>query len=324
MNSLVALDEVKAAGFTAFEFWHWQEKDIDALAKKAAALGLNCAGLCTKSFKLTEPEQRETLIQGLRESIVQAKKMGASFLITQSGNDTGAARQLQRQSIVDGLKAAAPLLEAAGITLLLEPLNAKIDHPGIYLEYSDEGFEILKHVGSPNVKLLFDIYHQQITEGDIIRRMISHIGEIGHIHCAGNPGRHELDSGELDFGRIFKALKSAGYNAYAGIEYFPSEAAAAGLGRLRIPLANSSILILSIAFPYAAGDAAFSEELAVRINDLRAIAGDYFSSLPAGSLHQIDEEAAKQEILRRFNANLRLGQITVIYFSDMMVIDASF
>ena len=232
MDSLSALEHVKAAGFNAFEFWTWPERDIDALAKKAAVLGLGCAGFCTKSFNLTDPGQRAVYLSGLKESIACAKKMGASILITQSGNDTGAERSFQRCSIIDGLKASAPMLEDAGITLLLEPLNGKIDHQGIYLESSGEGFEIIELAGSPNVRLLFDIYHQQITEGDIIRRLTSHIGEIGHIHCAGNPGRHELDSGELDFRQIFKALESAGYRGYTGIEYFPAGNAADGLMRL--------------------------------------------------------------------------------------------
>ena len=232
MDSLDALDELKNAGFGVFEFWHWKTRDMNALAKKAGDLGLICAGLCTSSFSLTDPAERGTFISCLKESIDQAKKIGAKSLITQSGKKTGAERSFQRQAIIDGLKAAAPMLEDAGITLLLEPLNAKIDHPGIFLESSDEGFEILKNVGSPNVKLLFDIYHQQITEGDIIRRITSHINEIGHIHCAGNPGRHELDSGELDYRRIFRAIEEAGYRGYAGIEYFPAEPAARGLKSL--------------------------------------------------------------------------------------------
>jgi flagellar basal body-associated protein FliL len=95
-----------------------------------------------------------------------------------------------------------------------------------------------------------------------------------------------------------------------------------GLGRLRIPLANSSILILSIAFPYSAGDIAFTEELAAKIGDLRNLASGYFSALPEETI-QIDEDAAKQEILRRFNSALRLGRIEVLYFSDLMVIDGS-
>ncbi|MDR2596697.1 MAG: flagellar basal body protein FliL [Treponema sp.] len=94
-----------------------------------------------------------------------------------------------------------------------------------------------------------------------------------------------------------------------------------GLGRLRIPLANSSTLILSIAFPYLANDIQFTEELAAKIDDFRIIAADYFSSLPAEKTIKIDEETAKTEILSLYNANLRLGRIETLYFSDMMIID---
>ena len=94
-----------------------------------------------------------------------------------------------------------------------------------------------------------------------------------------------------------------------------------GLGQLRIPLANSSTLILTINFPFNANDMAFAEELAAKIGELKAAAIDYFSSLPPANLNQINEDAAKQEILRRFNNNLRLGKITVLYFGNMLIVD---
>ena len=94
-----------------------------------------------------------------------------------------------------------------------------------------------------------------------------------------------------------------------------------GIGRLRIPLSNSSTLILSIAFPYSANDIIFSEELAAKITEFRAIASDYFSSLSEKDAKQINEEKAKAEILLRFNAILRLGRIEALYFSDMIVFD---
>ena len=97
-----------------------------------------------------------------------------------------------------------------------------------------------------------------------------------------------------------------------------------GLGRLRIPLSNSSTLILSIAFPYSADDTAFMEELAGKIGEFRAAAADYFSSLTAEKLINLDEEAAKQEILKKYNAGLRLGRIHTLYFSDMMIIESAF
>ena len=95
----------------------------------------------------------------------------------------------------------------------------------------------------------------------------------------------------------------------------------AGLGRLRIPLSNSTTLLLSVTFPYSANDTPFTEELAAKLGELKAIASEYFSALPEANIIQIDEEAAKQEILRRFNNTLRLGRIHTLYFGDMLVID---
>ena len=94
-----------------------------------------------------------------------------------------------------------------------------------------------------------------------------------------------------------------------------------GLERLRIPLSNSSILILSVSFPYSAKDVTFTEELAAKIGDFKTMITEYFTSLPAESTNQIDEELAKQEILKRFNANLRLGRIDALYFNDMTVLE---
>jgi flagellar basal body-associated protein FliL len=95
-----------------------------------------------------------------------------------------------------------------------------------------------------------------------------------------------------------------------------------GLERLRIPLSNSSTLLLSVAFPYSANDVPFTEELAAKIDDFKAIIMEYFSSLSAENANQINEEAVKQEILRRFNANLRLGRIDTLYFSDMNILES--
>ena len=94
-----------------------------------------------------------------------------------------------------------------------------------------------------------------------------------------------------------------------------------GLERLRIPLSNSSILILSVSFPYSAKDVTFTEELAAKIGDFKTMITEYFTSLPAENANQIDEELAKQEILKRFNANLRLGRIDALYFNDMTVLE---
>ncbi|MDR2786082.1 MAG: TIM barrel protein [Treponema sp.] len=229
-----ALEALKAAGFQAFEFWGWWDRNLDDLCAKARALGLSCAALCTRFISLTDPAQRNAYLAGLGETIEAAKKTGAKIIISQLGNDTGCRRDFQHRSIVAGLKAAVPLLEENnGITLAIEPLNGRVDHIGTYLESSDEGFEIVREVGSARVKLLFDIYHQQISEGDIISRIGANINSIAHVHAAGVPGRHELDQGELNYPAIFKVLDQKGYRGFVGLEYFPSQDVMSGLEKLR-------------------------------------------------------------------------------------------
>jgi hydroxypyruvate isomerase len=228
-----ALEKVKAAGFTAYEFWPWWDRDIAGLAEKADALGLVCTAFCTRFISLTDPGQRPAYLEGLKESIAAAKKLGSHLLISQVGNDTGAVRTFQHKSAAAGLKAAVPLLEESGVTLIIEPLNGKVNHPGTFLESSDEGFELVEESGSKNIKLLFDIYHQQITEGDIIRHVTANISRIGHFHAAGCPGRHELFTGELDYRNIFRAIDEAGYSGFTGLEYFPEGDAIPGLKQIR-------------------------------------------------------------------------------------------
>ncbi|MDR0670233.1 MAG: TIM barrel protein [Treponema sp.] len=227
-----ALEAVKAAGFDSFEFWAWWNRDLDSLRAKARNLGLSCAALCTRFVSLTDPAQRDAYLAGLNESIAAAKKLGAPILISQVGQDTGARRNFQRASVVAGLKAAAPLLEESGLTLAIEPLNGRVDHIGVFLQSSDEGFEIIRRTGSGSVKLLFDIYHQQITEGDILRRIGANLDSIAHFHAAGVPGRHELDQGELNYPAIFKALDGWAYRGLVGLEYFPSHDLMTGLKNL--------------------------------------------------------------------------------------------
>jgi hydroxypyruvate isomerase len=224
-----ALEAVKAAGYDRYEFWGWWDRDLEGLRTKAQNLGLTCHTFCTRSISLTDSAQRDRYLGGLKESIGVAKKLGAAFLISQLGQDTGARRSFQHKSAVAGLKAALPLLEESGITLAIEPLNGRVDHAGVFLESSDEGFDIVREVASDRVKLLFDIYHQQISEGDIISRINANLDHIIHFHAAGVPGRHELDRGELRYPAIFKALDERGYRGYTGLEYFPTAGTTAGV-----------------------------------------------------------------------------------------------
>ena len=232
--------EIAARGFSAVEFWGWWNIDTAAIAAAARENGQTITAICTRFIPLTDPARRGEYIDGLRETIGVAASLGCRTIISQSGNDTGDTRAVQHQSIVDGLRAAAPLLEAAGMTLVLEPLNP-LDHVGYYLRTSDEGFAIIREVKSPAVRLLFDVYHQQITEGDILSHILPNIGLIAHFHGAGVPGRHEMTSGELDYASIFAAIDGAGYDRHFGLEYFPVGDAAASLVDFRAHLAARGV-----------------------------------------------------------------------------------
>jgi hydroxypyruvate isomerase len=225
-----ALRVVTEAGIGAFEFWGWWEKNLDELLAARDAHGLKIAACCTKFISLVEPATRADYLAGLEESIAAAKRLNCPTLISQVGDHRqGAPRTDQHACLVQGLKKAAPMLEAAGVTLVIEPLNELVDHAGYYLVRSDEAFEIIDEVGSPRVKVVFDIYHQQISEGHVIHNITSNIEKIGHFHAAGNPGRHELTIGELHYPSIFEAIQATDYNGYVGLEYWPVKDTATGL-----------------------------------------------------------------------------------------------
>jgi len=225
-----SLTAIQKLGIGAFEFWAWWNKDIGQLAKLKQKLDLEVVTFCTKFVSLVDASKREEYITGLRESIEVAQQLDCKRLITQVGNEIpGMSRKVQRQHLIEGLKACVPLLEQSGITLLMEPLNIKVDHKGYFLYRSDEAFEIIAEVESNHVKILYDIYHQQITEGDLINTITQNLDKIGHFHAAGHPGRHELGNGEINYKAVFEAIRKAGYDGYVGLEYFPLSDPEAGI-----------------------------------------------------------------------------------------------
>ncbi len=218
------LDEVKAAGLGVFEFWGWRNRELDALARKKDEIGLELAAFsCETGGPLVATGSAEKFLPALKDSIAAAKKLGCRRLIVTVGNElANVPRRDQHQNIVTALKAGAPVCEDAGITLVLEPLNVLVNHKGYYLATSAEGFQILDEIGSRNIQLLFDIYHQQITEGNLIQNITRNIGKIGHFHVADVPGRHEPGTGEINYGNVFRAIINAGYTGFVGLEMWPT------------------------------------------------------------------------------------------------------
>ncbi|HEY3284709.1 MAG TPA: TIM barrel protein [Armatimonadota bacterium] len=231
------LDVAAKAGIPAVEFWGWGGKDIDAIGKRAKDLGLEVAifgaGGSQPTGDLKLPESRDGFVAAVRESIGVARKLGVDRLICTTGNEIAELpRQQQHDALVGNLKAAAPVLEGEGITLCLEPLNVLVDHAGYYLVTSVEGFQICREVGSPRVKLLYDIYHQQISEGFLIPTITANIDLIGHFHAADVPGRYEPGTGEINYANVFAAIGKTSYDGYVGLEYRPTGDAEACLRKV--------------------------------------------------------------------------------------------
>jgi len=225
-----ALRIVAEAGIDAFEFWGWWDKDLERLLAARDAQKLTISACCTKFISLVDPATRADYLRGLEESIAAAKELDCRTLISQVGDfREGVPRSAQHDCLVEGLIEAAPMLEASGVTLVIEPLNELVDHAGYYLIHSDEAFQIIDKVGSPHVKVVFDIYHQQISEGHLIHNITSNIDKIGHFHAAGNPGRHELTRGEIHYPSVFEAIQQTNYAGYVGLEYWPVDDPAVGL-----------------------------------------------------------------------------------------------
>ena len=216
-----AIHRIKALGFDAAETYNWKNLDFDAVRNACEETGVELLSMCTSEFRMTDPAFRTAWLDGLKESCAAAKKMNVKRLITQVGQDTGAPRQYQHDAIVTTLKEAAPILEDAGVTIMIEPLNSYVNHPGYFLTSSIEGFAIVREVGHPLVKVVYDIYHQQVMEGNIIPNVINNLDCIAHLHSAGHPGRHELQYGESDYKVIFAAIDKAGYKGACGLEYGP-------------------------------------------------------------------------------------------------------
>ncbi|HBP37981.1 MAG TPA: glyoxylate-induced protein [Clostridiales bacterium] len=218
---LSAIRQVKGFGFDAIETYNWKNLDLVAVKNTCAETGVELISMCTTEFRMTDPALRSQWLDGLRASCAAAKKAGAKRLITQVGPDTGAPRTRQHESIAAALRAAKPILEDSGVTIMIEPLNTLVDHPGYYLWSAVEGFEIIREVGHPLVKVVYDIYHQQVMEGNLIPNITKNLDCIAHLHSAGHPGRHELQDGENDYRVIFAAVDKAGYTGACGLEYSP-------------------------------------------------------------------------------------------------------
>lgn len=230
---LESMTIVKESGFDVFEFWTWRDKDIESINTLRKALDMRVGTFCVPFVSLVDSARHGDYIEGLAKTIEIAQKLDCNNLITQVGDFIfGLSEEEQTENLINGLDLCKPLLEKSGITLLFEPLNTLIDHKGYFLSSSEKAFDIQEKVGSPNIKVLFDIYHQLVMGEDVYSLIKNNISRIGHFHAAGCPGRHELDSGDFEYGSLFQSIAVSGYDGHIGIEYIPVNNPVNGLQKL--------------------------------------------------------------------------------------------
>ena len=215
----------KDCGCDAIEFWDPSVYDTKKVGDIAANAGIPVAACCLNqawTWRMNMPWS-SVVKANVEKSIEYGKDLGCTTFIGLSG-ELECKVDSQKSILIENLKRTAEIAEKAGVTVVMEALNSLYNHKGYYLDSSYVGFEIVKAVESPSIKLLYDCYHMQIMEGNLVNNITTNIDYIGHFHSAGVPGRHELQLGETNYPVVLDAIEKAGYDRYFGFEYWPTYA----------------------------------------------------------------------------------------------------
>jgi hydroxypyruvate isomerase len=224
-----------AAGFTQVEFWSTVNKDVSAVEQAIHDTGVTVACFMSEPRgRLVDPTTHTAFLEGVARSTELAGRLNAENLIVVSGDSLpGVERSRQRAAITEALRRAAPIASAAGVRLLLEPLNTLSDHAGYFLDSTAEGLEIVREVGDPAVLLLYDIYHSVVMGEDPPAVLAGAGALVGHVHIADVPGRHEPGTGAIDWAAQLQALRALGYARALGLEYRPARDTESSLALIR-------------------------------------------------------------------------------------------
>jgi len=226
-----ALAKLNELGYDAYEMFDWRDPQTLELfvgeRKKYPKLECACIvankGVKAPGCGLVNPKERDQFLKEMELAVEAAKQVGCKRLVTLTGDEVpGLSREAMMESAIAGLKAVAPLLERHGLTAVVEILNTYVNHAGYFLYYVRDGAKLVDSVASPNVKLLFDIYHVQIMEGHLIPNIRSNIQRIGHFHIGDVPGRHQPGTGEINYRNVFKAIYDLDFPGFAALEYGPT------------------------------------------------------------------------------------------------------
>jgi hydroxypyruvate isomerase len=230
-DDLVAqLDFMRAEGFTALEDNEMKSRSVadqERIARAMQRLGMQMGVFVAHQIAWNEANltsgdasRRDAFVQQVRESVDVAKRVNAKWMTVVPGHvDRRLDMGFQTANVIEALKRAAAILEPHGLVIVLEPLNTLRDHPGQFLTRVPQAYAICKAVGSPACKILFDAYHQQITEGNLIPNIDAAWDEIAYVQVGDNPGRKEPGTGEVNYRNVFRHLHSKGYRGVIGMEH---------------------------------------------------------------------------------------------------------
>jgi hydroxypyruvate isomerase len=209
-------------GFKAVEFWDPTTKEAARISRQAASSKLSIAMCCMKGiFDITLNCAYPQVAQGVEQTAHSMKDMGCSSMFILAGNLDSKA-DTQKNIIIENLKRLTELAEKHKIRIHIEPVNSFVDLKGQYLDLTRTGFEIIKCVNDPHVRMICDLYHMQVMVGNLIDGITRNIDLISHFHSAAVPGRKEHFLGEIDYRTVIRAIEQTGYRGYFGVEYYPS------------------------------------------------------------------------------------------------------
>jgi hydroxypyruvate isomerase len=222
---LQRLEKVHEAGYRAVElveeFKDWKKQDFADARRKKQELGITFDGTCGVWQPLADPSAREVFLKSLGDFIPTMKELECSRLIMQTGNKIpGLSPAEMHAACIETLKRGADIAAKNGIELLIENIDPE-ENPKYFLMTSAEGFDIVRSVGNPHVKFLYDFFHEQIAAGNLIAKLEKNLDILGLVHVADVPGRHHPGTGEINYPNIFRKLAQIGYARYVAMEFKP-------------------------------------------------------------------------------------------------------
>jgi len=220
------IEKVAEAGYHAVElvnaYEKWSPDEFRRASAKLRSLGIVVDAMAGVWTGIANPQAQEKFLADLNRLVPIAEQLQCPAIIVLSGDRIeGLSREAHHQSCIENLKRAAEIADKRNFTLLLENIDQE-ENPKYYLTSVAEGFEIIRQVNHPRVKFLYDFYHEQISEGNLIEKLEKNIAQVGLLHVADVPGRHEPGSGEINYTNIYRKLGQLNYRGYVAMEFEPA------------------------------------------------------------------------------------------------------